>query len=305
MASLPEASGYRAMWLETTKSAHHHGGAGWEFGTCLWSPSLNKSGARYYNVMKEPRRGDLVLHNYHYVPDQASPAAHYLCATSIVLRPAKITTSEPPSAGDWTGRKEYFRIELEGFQWLDTRLSIAMFVEYYEEQLRNELLLHYSRFFPFTINANQVRLGQGMYLARVTPALFALFTDALGIEKAQTPVVPDTTDAHRQYAEGERQRREQFAFLRNPALARDAKERDTYTCVVCHFSPAQSYGAAHRAVSLECHHLTPLAERNDPALKHSTLADVVTVCANCHRLLHSRKEALSLAEARRFLAQRV
>ena len=144
-----------------------------------------------------------------------------------------------------------------------------------------------------------------MYLARVTPALFALFTDALGIEKAQTPVVPDTTDAHRQYAEGERQRREQFAFLRNPALARDAKERDTYTCVVCHFSPAQSYGAAHRAVSLECHHLTPLAERNDPALKHSTLADVVTVCANCHRLLHSRKEALSLAEARRFLAQRV
>ena len=131
MASLPEASGYRAMWLETTKSAHHHGGAGWEFGTCLWSPSLNKSGARYYNVMKEPRRGDLVLHNYHYVPDQASPAAHYLCATSIVLRPAKITTSEPPSAGDWTGRKEYFRIELEGFQWLDTRLSIAMFVEYY------------------------------------------------------------------------------------------------------------------------------------------------------------------------------
>ena len=175
----------------------------------------------------------------------------------------------------------------------------------YEEQLRNELLLHYSRFFPFTINANQVRLGQGMYLARVTPALFALFTDALGIEKAQTPVVPDTTDAHRQYAEGERQRREQFAFLRNPALARDAKERDTYTCVVCHFSPAQSYGAAHRAVSLECHHLTPLAERNDPALKHSTLADVVTVCANCHRLLHSRKEALSLAEARRFLAQRV
>ena len=305
MPSLPEASNYRATWLETTYSKHGHGGKGWDFGTCLWSPTLNKIGALYYDVMKEPRRGDLVLHNYHHVPAQASPAAHYLCATSIVSRPAKVTTSEPPTAGDWAGRKEYFRIALEGFQWLDTRLSIAMFVEHYEEQLRNQILLRDSKFFPFVITANQVRLSQGMYLARVTPALFALFTDALGIEKAQTSGVPDTTDAHRQYADGERQRREQYAFLRNPALARDAKERDDYTCVVCRFSPTQSYGAAHYAVSLECHHLIPLAERNDPTLKHSTLADVVTVCANCHRLLHSRKEALSLAEVRRLLAQRV
>ena len=27
------------IWLENTKSAHQHGGHGWEFGTCVWSPS--------------------------------------------------------------------------------------------------------------------------------------------------------------------------------------------------------------------------------------------------------------------------
>ena len=66
MPSLPEASNYRATWLETTYSKHGHGGKGWDFGTCLWSPTLNKIGAHYYDVMKEPRRGDLVLHNYQF-----------------------------------------------------------------------------------------------------------------------------------------------------------------------------------------------------------------------------------------------
>jgi len=36
------------VWLEITKTSHHHGGKGWEFGTCLWSPSKTTDGKDYY-----------------------------------------------------------------------------------------------------------------------------------------------------------------------------------------------------------------------------------------------------------------
>jgi hypothetical protein len=31
-------SAYDGVFVEITKENHAHGGPGWEFGTCLWSP---------------------------------------------------------------------------------------------------------------------------------------------------------------------------------------------------------------------------------------------------------------------------
>ena len=52
-------------YVEITKSEHAHGGPGWELGTCLWSPSRNRAGHDRYALMREPHRGDRVLHIYH------------------------------------------------------------------------------------------------------------------------------------------------------------------------------------------------------------------------------------------------
>jgi hypothetical protein len=32
------------VWVELTRSEHQHGGDGWGFGVCLWSPSVDKAG---------------------------------------------------------------------------------------------------------------------------------------------------------------------------------------------------------------------------------------------------------------------
>jgi len=42
-ATLPPEPKAR-VWIEDTKSEHQHGGPGWEFGTCLWSPSTDEKG---------------------------------------------------------------------------------------------------------------------------------------------------------------------------------------------------------------------------------------------------------------------
>ena len=55
---------HASIRVEITRSDHEHGGPGWEFGTCLWSPARNRAGGDRYSLMREPRNGDRVLHFY-------------------------------------------------------------------------------------------------------------------------------------------------------------------------------------------------------------------------------------------------
>ena len=71
-------------------------------------------------------------------------------------------------------------------------------------------------------------------------------------------------------------------FRRSPALAKAAKERDRYTCRVCGDRPTQKYGNADGRACLDAHHVQALHTRR---AKSTGLKDLVTVCANCHRVL--------------------
>lgn len=54
-------------------------------------------------------------------------------------------------------------------------------------------------------------------------------------------------------------------------------------CEVCNMNFATTYGSWGEGY-IECHHVVPLAEA--PAPRRVTLADLILVCANCHRVLH-------------------
>lgn len=73
---------------------------------------------------------------------------------------------------------------------------------------------------------------------------------------------------------------------RKPLLAARCKERDHYACRVCGFHFEERYGVLGRTFA-EAHHTRPLS-----SLKGATrtrVEDLVTVCANCHRMLHRMK----------------
>jgi hypothetical protein len=70
--TLPNFDTFRTVWVEKTKSSHGHGGSGWEFGTCLWSPTTDKSGKHIYKNMTTAQDGDLVLHFYEDAPKTIS-----------------------------------------------------------------------------------------------------------------------------------------------------------------------------------------------------------------------------------------
>lgn len=85
------------------------------------------------------------------------------------------------------------------------------------------------------------------------------------------------------YLENQRHIVELQVHTRNSRLVRDAKERDNYTCQICGFRYEDVYGERGRRFA-ECHHLVPLCEMTGE--QQIELDSVITVCANCHRMLH-------------------
>src|SRR5262245_1634416 len=71
-------------FIEISKSEHQHGGAGWEFGKCLWSPTRNKIGSDRYSIMRVPEVGDQVIHVYH--TENAGRTDRYIIGRSEVNR---------------------------------------------------------------------------------------------------------------------------------------------------------------------------------------------------------------------------
>ncbi|MFO0755957.1 MAG: HNH endonuclease [Byssovorax sp.] len=60
-------------------------------------------------------------------------------------------------------------------------------------------------------------------------------------------------------------------------------ERDDYRCQQCGFSVGSAATVA-RSVALDVHHVNPLCDTGETKTR---LDDLITLCANCHRLIHA------------------
>lgn len=281
-------SNYRRGFIEGTRSDHDHGGGSWAFGKALWSPSTNKSGASIYRLMEEPQKGDLVVH---LLDDQ-------LAGSSRVATPLEVTDSEPPEAGPWSGRPPYFRIEIKDFTELAQPIPIKLILEDFAEEIEAELTPHRPPNYPFQIQGGTLRRTQGMYLSELTPTLFSIFQRVLALPADTAP--SGTPSGRAEYAEARRRQRERYYFARNPQLTADAKAKYGHRCQICDFDFAERYGKLGENY-IECHHLSPLAERPEAEQLSGTttgLDEVRVVCSNCHRMLHRKRPAIDPDELR-------
>jgi hypothetical protein len=312
--SLGTYADYGNVWIEITKSEHNHGGQGWEFGTCLWSPSSNDDGNDRYSLMREPAAGDLVLHFYDdQWPDGVTEMR--LCGASRVVGKVKTVSTAPPSAGTWAGRSSYYRIDLRDYVPFGQPLPLATLVKHYNDPIWQELTEVQPKFYPFYIygknrhrnspEKQSLRTVQGIYLARCTPQLYQTIRHALGLEEAGGSEQAGQFNAHEDYEEGTRSASERFFFARNQSLVKAAKQEYGFTCQACGFDFKKVYGDLG-AGYIECHHLNPLSERPEVDWGEgirSRLDDVTVLCANCHRMVHRQRPALSLAKLRKIISQ--
>ena len=95
--------------------------------------------------------------------------------------------------------------------------------------------------------------------------------------------------------EGQKKQVYTTVYERKPQLRKKAIEIHGTTCMACGFNFEKVYGERGKNY-IEVHHVKPLSDKNDESnVDPST--DLVVVCANCHRMIHrKRNEILALDE---------
>ena len=89
-------------------------------------------------------------------------------------------------------------------------------------------------------------------------------------------------------------------YERDPANRKKALEIHGVNCVVCGFNFEKVYGERGKGF-IEVHHAQPLGSLDEEQIV-DPLTDLVPVCANCHRMIHRRKEDILTIEKIKKLA---
>ena len=131
-------------------------------------------------------------------------------------------------AREWAGRGTYYRIDLEGYQELEPKPRMQEVEAGLSDFILDELETLEPHHYPYMKYGDGFRGRQGVYLARLTPDLYAALSTVAAV-LPQTPATsedpkPETAIAG-DFAEGERQKRETTFFKRNPKLRREAIRR--------------------------------------------------------------------------------
>jgi hypothetical protein len=296
---LGEFGDHRRIFVEVTKTEHQHGGPGWEFGFCLWSPERNKAGHDLYRLMRKVAAGDLVLHLLH---DTWAPGEreHRFVGRSFAQAPVEIRADGPPLPGDWADQAPYYRVPVRDYETFSESISLAAFIPLYEAEL-HELLAAHPSHFPFIRynNGTEIRLRQGGYINECTAGLFDLIKRSLGDEPPESGGSSSGTrgaSADREFKETKRLAAERYAFARSPGLIRDARAIRGFQCEACDFDFEVRYGELGKEY-IECHHVDPLGARDNPSTT-TTVKDVRMLCANCHRMVHRRRPPVPVEELR-------
>ena len=86
-------------------------------------------------------------------------------------------------------------------------------------------------------------------------------------------------------------------YERDPSLRAEAIHLHGLRCAVCGFSFEEAYGAIGKGF-IEVHHCRPLYSVEEEIVVNPA-TDLVCLCANCHRMIHRKKnQVFSIEELR-------
>ena len=104
---------------------------------------------------------------------------------------------------------------------------------------------------------------------------FVEIIEIINVSKISDEEYPNVENRKRVATHLIRERRSHLATLR--------KQKDNYKCGICDFTFSTKYGPLGNNFA-EAHHTIPLSS-NDK-IRFTKIEDLITVCSNCHRMLH-------------------
>jgi len=119
------------MWLEMTRHAAH-GGEGWAFAECLWSPTHKDPSGRwsFWESLRRVRKDDIVVH----LLGEGKRAAFVGYSTADA--DGYQTTSRPPTPGQYSYATSFYRVPLAGFVRFPDPISLAQVFTARDHEMR-------------------------------------------------------------------------------------------------------------------------------------------------------------------------
>lgn len=160
------------VWIENTTSKYDHGGCGWEFGVCIWSPARDRRGAvGKYRIMQQVQIGDRVI----------NCCDGKIRGTSRVATICDSTSDRPPNPGPWSYANSFFRFNLTDFNELADPIELREIIAKHKAEIEVDIENNRPKYFLFSLYPRsefypegKVVLGQGRFLATTTPCLQAI-----------------------------------------------------------------------------------------------------------------------------------
>ena len=251
-----------SAFVEVTNEIH--GGRGWEFGVCLWSPVYSKNnsgkGAKSWKIMETVKEGDIIIHLLD------SPLGYQFKGISKAEGNLHLVQHEPPIPGKWGGSSQYQRIELWGYTDFDKSIEVSRFFSVMGPRLRNILSADQkiggrsARFFELKAN-NRLEISE-KYLSVLSNDIYNLIDQFLISQLGDVSIdIPnetlENTDHEQPYPDLHRPGRQQvtvYRILRDTKLAKKIKMDYNWTCQICGNRITLSNGMAYA----EGHHIRPL-----------------------------------------------
>lgn len=160
------------VWAEVSTSRHQHGGNGWEFGTCIWSPAKDRRGSvGHYGIMLAVQPGDFII----------NCLDSKVRGTSFADAACRQTVKGPPNPKPWGYTHSFFRIDLRDFRPEPDGELLGQIATKHRDAIAADMKENRQKYYLYSYHQpgpfhpqGKVVLAQGRFLARVTPILARL-----------------------------------------------------------------------------------------------------------------------------------
>lgn len=184
------------MYLEMSKY-ESHGGTGWDFGTCLWSPTrkTNRTKWAYWENIKKINLDDIIIHmrDINSIPQ--------IVGLSKAASSYYITDERPKYLGDWEYASEFYRLDLKGFKSLENPIILKSLFKVKDQEFRkyfetNKVKTFDKRRLFYVMQNNTLRRLNGAYLSEVDNNLYNLLFGQYTFEIDHIDYVSESVSAY-------------------------------------------------------------------------------------------------------------
>lgn len=144
--------------------------------------------------------------------------------------------------------------------------------------------VYYGRCYLLNVELNKDQASKFQFLVK---DLYSSFEDDSLIIDYMANIPDGIESRNTLITEGVRKIAQHIRYERNPHNRSEAIRLQGHRCKICGFDFNQVYGEELASDYIEIHHIKQLAEGEqivDPG------KDLIPVCANCHRMLHRKRE---------------